>query len=59
MYTRLLREDEAIKLPNMVLELRTEKIRLLGYDGIARDSDKVSAVHFPPALEKAYFVRNK
>lgn len=42
----------------MVLEQRTEEICLLGYDGIARDSDRVSADHFLPALDKAHFVRN-
>lgn len=32
--------------------------QLLGYDGISRDRDRVSAVHFLPALDKVHFVRN-
>jgi|GEM_PF-2643336 len=31
-------------LLNMILELRTERGYSLGYDGVARDSDRVSAV---------------
>ncbi len=42
---------------NMVLELRTEEVFLLGYDGIARDSDRVSVDHFLPVLDKACIVR--
>ena len=47
----------------MVLELRTENNGLksvrtiLGYDGIARDSDRVSVGHFLPVLDKARTVR--
>jgi hypothetical protein len=30
---------------------------ILGYDGSARNSDRVSVDHFPPVLDKAHTVR--
>jgi len=57
----LLRMGEVIRLPNMVLELRTEKMikHFLGCDGVARDSDRVSAEHFLPALDKVHSARSE
>ena len=54
---RWLRAEEEMQLPNMVLEQRTERRNSLGYDGVARDSDSVSADHFLPARNKARAVR--
>ena len=55
----MLRADKTISLLNMVLEQRTERIYPLGYDGIARNSDRVSINHFLSEPDKACFVKNR
>lgn len=54
-----LRADKAKASPNMVLEQRTERNPPLGYDGFARNSDRVSTNIVLSELDKVCFVKNR